>query len=106
MPDNYHNAFQEACDLVDAGRSDADALALAGEHYGLTPAQREQLAREFKLLGSHAPYGRRRAEYEDAQGGMRWWNGLSEGERAQWLGRVESASVAAAWRVFKTERGS
>jgi hypothetical protein len=106
MADNYNDAFQKACDLADAGYTDVEALSHASDHCGLTGTQRRQLTREFALLGSQAPPGRRRAEYDDFQSGQRWWNGLSEAERVQWLTRVQSSSVAAAWRVHKAERGS
>jgi len=98
MPDNYHNAFEEACDLVDAGCGDAEALALAADRYGLPPAERERLAREFKILGSQAGDGARRAAYDDAQAGMRWWNALSRAERARWA--QPSAKVADARRAY------
>lgn len=103
MPDNYQNAFAEACDLVDAGRADSEALALAADHYRLTPTERERLTREWRLLDA-AAVGGRRAEYDDAQAGILWWNDLSEGERAHWLARVPSATVADAWRAFKQQR--
>jgi hypothetical protein len=103
MPDNYQNAFEEACELVDAGRADSEALALAADHYRLTPTEREQLTREWRFLDAVA-VGGRRAEYDDAQAGLRWWNGLSEAERARWLACVPAATVAAAWRAFKSHR--
>ena len=37
----------------------------------------------------------------DELAGMAWWNGLSEVERAYWLGVAGSAIVAEAWRAFK-----
>ena len=38
----------------------------------------------------------------DEQGGMDWWNALSESERGKWLGRVGGdASAADAWALYK-----
>jgi hypothetical protein len=38
---------------------------------------------------------------------MAWWNNLTESARALWLERVgaNTASVADAWALFKSDRG-
>jgi hypothetical protein len=38
---------------------------------------------------------------EDAEMGIRWWNGLTQAERAHWLEVAGSAVPADAWAAFK-----
>lgn len=39
--------------------------------------------------------------WEDGQEGMKWWNGLTEADRAFWLRAALTAVPAEAWAYYK-----
>lgn len=115
-----HDAIYEVCDRL---RDHEDAIArhtramnggraCSGCGNPLVPARHPDAAkhpeREYavcineRCLDHRVFVWRPREPTPDEQGGMDWWNALSESERGKWLERVGGdASAADAWALYK-----